>query len=646
MSTEVIREFLVSLGYKVDTTGQRRFVDGVEGATKAVAALGAAATAAAGTALASIAKMASGLEDLYYMSQRTRASAENILAVGFAAGQMGSSVEGARQSLESLARFIRENPGGEGLIGSLGVATRDANGQLRDTSRIMEDIGSRLARMPYYRARQYGNLFGFDEKTLMALRQGLGGAEAQYRQMLRAAGLDADAAAKSSHDFMNSMREVVAWIRILWMKVTSDLAGGVGNQIQRFREKFVANFDRIASVIASVIKAALWLADILTQIAMRAIDAVNWIIQRFEGLDEGTQDLIKTIGLLVAAWWAFNKVISLSPVGIVLALAAAIVALWDDYRTWKEGGKSLIDWGKWEPGIKAATEGIKTLIQWLKDLIGWTEKAFEKMKEISDKALGGTKAGDKIGDLTARAAAFFGNREAQEAVWRAEHGGMSPKQWVIRKNYPNGNAPKALLDKSEEEFWKEAGIGGGSPSNATQDRSTNPGDPLGIRNNNPGNLRTGPGGSFGVYATAQEGLNALSRQLGLYYNGESAAAGHRKLQNVRDIISTYAPKNENNTAAYIAAVSGALGVSPDAQLDLNDVATKAKLMQAITLHENGVNPYTDAMFRQAAGAGLNQTTNITVYGSDRPQETANEIAARQNQVNDRATRNLKAGTAT
>lgn len=57
-----------------------------------------------------------------------------------------------------------------------------------------------------------------------------------------------------------------------------------------------------------------------------------------------------------------------SPIGIVLALAAAIALLWDDYQTWKRGGESLLDWEKWAGGIETAISKIKELGNTLKDL--------------------------------------------------------------------------------------------------------------------------------------------------------------------------------------------------------------------------------------------------------------------------------------
>jgi hypothetical protein len=52
-----------------------------------------------------------------------------------------------------------------------------------------------------------------------------------------------------------------------------------------------------------------------------------------------------------------------SPVTWVLALAAALLLLYDDYKTWKEGGKALIDWAAWQPQIEQA----KKVFVWLRD---------------------------------------------------------------------------------------------------------------------------------------------------------------------------------------------------------------------------------------------------------------------------------------
>ncbi|WP_241043653.1 phage tail tape measure protein [Achromobacter xylosoxidans] len=246
---DVIREFLVSLGWKIDDKGERRFVETVEKSTKRVIALGTAATAAAAAVVAATAKMAAGLEEIYYASQRTKTSSQNILALGFAAGQAGSSANALRGSLENLARLIRSAPGSENLIQSIGVQTRDANGQLRDTGEVLTDLGERLKAMPYYRAKAYADVLGIDENTLMALQRGLGEFSTEYQEMLKEAGLNTEEATKDSKEFMNQLRLLGATFDILSKKAGTSLLKGLGDIVQRFQKFVRENLQEINDII-------------------------------------------------------------------------------------------------------------------------------------------------------------------------------------------------------------------------------------------------------------------------------------------------------------------------------------------------------------------------------------------------------------
>ena len=160
----------------------------------------------------------------------------------------------------------------------------------------------------------------------------------------------------------------------------------------------------------------------------------------------------------------------------------------------------------------------------------------------------------------------------------------------------------------------------------------------GIRNNNPGNVEfynqpgaslESKGGRFAHFSTPEQGINAMSKQLDLYYTGKSRNVT-KPINTIQDIITTWAPpKNkkgqvENNTAAYIAAVAKSMGVSPTAKLNLGDVNTKAALMSAMITQENGGNPYTREQYiagitgksGTAAAAG-NTPANVPLVGIDR-----------------------------
>lgn len=361
MNAETIKDFLISLGFQVDDAGSRKFEATIAGATVQAIKLGTAVEAAALSVVAFTAKVASGLDNLYWMSQRTGATVDGIRQISYAVSQMGGSVDAARGSLENLARFVRNNPGAEGFLNRLGVQTRDASGNMRDMATIFTGVGQRLSSMPYYRANQYAQMLGIDENTLMAMRRGVGEFSAQYSQMAKAIGYNSDAAAISANRFMTSLNAFGQMAGMARDKIGSNLADGLAGSIDNLRKLILDNFPKIEQSITTVVKGILWLGDALGRVIYRLIQAAGDIRDWWGQLDKGTRDLIELIGGLVAAWRLLNAAMLASPVTWVLGLAGALVLLYDDFRTWKEGGKSLIDWGKWEPGIQYAMRAFKSL---------------------------------------------------------------------------------------------------------------------------------------------------------------------------------------------------------------------------------------------------------------------------------------------
>ena len=110
--------------------------------------------------------------------------------------------------------------------------------------------------------------------------------------------------------------------------------------------------------------------------------------------------------------------------------------------------------------------------------------------------------------------------------------------------------------------------------------------PRGLRNNNPGDIETGDTwqgmiGSdppFVIFQDVSWGIRAMATDLLNKINkGENT---------ITDIITIYAPPSENDTAAYIAAVSADMGVDSGAVLPM-DQPTFHSLIRAIMNHELG-----------------------------------------------------------
>ena len=382
MNAETIKDFLVSLGFSLDESGYQKFNSVLTGATANAIKMGLAVEGAALSVVAFTAKIASGLDQLYWASQRTGATVQGIKAVGYAVSQVGGSADAARGSLESLSRFMRNNPGAEGFLNRLGVQTRDTSGKMRDMSTIFTGVGQKLSSMPYYRANQYAQMLGIDESTLMAMRRGVGQFSAQYSVMAKAIGFNANEAAVSSNRFMTSLRAFSEAAGMARDKIGATLAGGLVGSMDNLRKQLLDNWPRIEAVLTKVIKGILWAGDAITRVLWRAGGAVSDIIDWFKRLDPATQQLITLFGALLVAWRLLNSAFLASPIGIVMMLAGALVLLYDDYKTWKEGGKSLIDWSKWEPEVDAAMKMVRDL----KTTVNELAKALAKLLNIDPKS--------------------------------------------------------------------------------------------------------------------------------------------------------------------------------------------------------------------------------------------------------------------
>ncbi|HHP1351523.1 TPA: hypothetical protein ACRX9C_005261 [Klebsiella michiganensis] len=636
MNAETLKDFLISLGFKVDEAGARKFDAVVAGTTLKAIELGVKVEAVALSVVAFTAKIASGLDDLYWASQRTGATVEGIKQIGYAVSQVGGSVDGARGSLESLARFMRNNPGAEGFLNRLGVQTRDASGNMRDMATIFTGVGQRLSSMPYYRANQYAQMLGLDENTLMAMRRGIGQFSGEYTAMAKAIGYNADVAAVSSNKFMTSLRSFGLMAGMARDKIGSSLADGLAGSLDRLRRQILDNFPKIEGAITGTVKGILWAGEMVGRVIYRLIQLGQSISSWWDSLDKQSQELIELIGALTAAWWMLNRAMLASPITWVLGLAAAIALLWEDYQTWKEGGKSLIDWGKWKPEVDAALKMVGDLKQTVLDL----GKALAKLLNIDPKSwslkwdfsnfisqMGEfSKMLSMIGDLL---------NAIKDGRWSdaASIGRALLKQV--------SNQPDALPGVSDSANsaadWIKDKIGFDPRSIGRFFRGD--GSTLADRNNNPGNIRPVGGGGFRAFGSALEGWEAMKNQLMRYFTGKTTG---RRLQTIMDIVSTWAPAADNNDPAkYARDVAGWMGVSPTAALNLSDPNTMAMLMQSMARKE-GYSNWNSPLAHQAAGAQVNQQNTYNIYGGN-AQEIGQEVSRRQLDANARVLRNNQTG---
>lgn len=111
---------------------------------------------------------------------------------------------------------------------------------------------------------------------------------------------------------------------------------------------------------------------------------------------------------------------------------------------------------------------------------------------------------------------------------------------------------------------------------------------LGMRQNNPGNLAfagqpgaaPGQGNRFASFPDMPTGVAATANQLALYQTQHG-------INTVRDAVTRWVSDPKADLTSYIDHVSAAIGVAPDAKIDLTDPKVQAAFILAQQPHESG-----------------------------------------------------------
>jgi hypothetical protein len=163
-----------------------------------------------------------------------------------------------------------------------------------------------------------------------------------------------------------------------------------------------------------------------------------------------------------------------------------------------------------------------------------------------------------------------------------------------------GNAMKDLADTERKpllnstpaapvvESTPPAAAAAPAPAPATAGATSNDGVALGMRQNNPGNLTfagqpgatQGTGNRFASFPDMPTGVAATANQLALYQTEHG-------IDTVRDAVTRWVSDPKADLKSYIAHVAAAIGVAPDAKVDLTDPKVQAAFILAQQPHESG-----------------------------------------------------------
>lgn len=221
MDQKILREYLLSLGFKVDEPSAKKMDKTLANLDKRIFAAGKALASMGVAANAAVLAFANSMEKAYFASKLGQSTVANMNAAAAGGRQIGLSADQIKGSVIAMSMALRSNPGLQAFLESFGVPV-----QGRDMSDVMNDMVRAFGRMDPYLGMQFAEMFGMDPQTFIMMRDGLdeyNKAQAERARLAKEAGVNEDEAAAAAHRYMTVVRDLTNRVELLGKKLMIDL---------------------------------------------------------------------------------------------------------------------------------------------------------------------------------------------------------------------------------------------------------------------------------------------------------------------------------------------------------------------------------------------------------------------------------------
>lgn len=347
---------------------------------------GLASIAAVKRAFSAIISTATEMDALANSAAAVGASAAGMARLAYAtdlagvnAAEMDSALKGIRQSAAQAAAGI-----GAGVKAwkMIGISTRDENGNLKDTTKLIDELGAKFATMDEGRAQALGKLLKMTPAVISALRSGMMDYAHEFDQALGSMTPTFDEAVKAAQRLHSAQSRLQRIMALLWQGIASRFFEPFAKEFDSLRQTIIINQGALVRFGAAVLQPlALLLSGFAAAVGVVS-NALTVLTGVFDALGPVSQTVIQTLLWGAAAYaLALHKVTlaqiaaaATNPFVLIGAAIVAVLLLLDDFATAMRGGKTYFNW---DPAIKI-----------FKSLGEWGAKIEEWIKALPDKITG------------------------------------------------------------------------------------------------------------------------------------------------------------------------------------------------------------------------------------------------------------------
>lgn len=347
---------------------------------------GLASIAAVKRAFSAIISTATEMDALANSAAAVGASAAGMARLAYAtdlagvsASEMDSALKGVRQSAAQAAAGI-----GAGVEAwrMIGISTRDENGNLKDTTRLIDELGVKFAQMDEGRAQALGKLLKMTPAVIGALRSGMMDYAREFDQALGSMTPTFDEAVKAAQRLHSAQSRLQSIMSLLWQGIAARFFEPFAKAFDSLRRTIINNQAALVRFGAAVLQPLALLFSGFAAAVSVVSNALTVLTGVFDALGPVSQAVVQTLLWGVAAYaLALHKVTlaqiaaaATNPFVLIGAAITAVLLLLDDFATAMRGGKTYFNW---DPAIKI-----------FKSLGEWGAKIEEWIKALPDKITG------------------------------------------------------------------------------------------------------------------------------------------------------------------------------------------------------------------------------------------------------------------
>lgn len=381
---ETIKEFLVKLGFDIDEVALAKFTKSVSESSLKILGFGAAASVAALGVVASVAHIAKEYREFALLADQLKTTTSELDEFVDSATILGASSDDATSSMSRLSKNVADAALGVGraklIFEKMGISVKNANGETRSTVEVMGELQQKMQKMDRAGQLRVLERLGLDPKMLEFFNDEFGRTlyvKEELGKIDLAAGFNLDDVIKKSQSFTASWKNMsieVNLLKMFFLKLYESVVSFIMPKIQEsvisltriigdFRRIFQDNASKISAGLKNILLFVLRIGSGFVQLIFTILKVVSAvitpIIALFMKLNTATGGFSTYVLLALAAWKAFNLGFLISPIGVIVALGAALVALVDDFLTFQEGGEAFFGfWAEWKDIIEAVGDVV------------------------------------------------------------------------------------------------------------------------------------------------------------------------------------------------------------------------------------------------------------------------------------------------